>query len=111
MKLTKGNKFSRNIKFNLDPNCKICKESIELYENYIKNVVQRKKRYGTSFSEGNREFIKPIVIRPDYNSAGYLTHWHIDTEFKPNDICMIKGHHDYSNSDVCSVCGKKKGGG
>jgi len=77
------------IKINIDGNCKHCKKGL----NYLKKLYKRNKNaYGGFILHpisrlikekrdlGEKDRIKGIKLIPDYNSSGYLTHFHIEED-------------------------------
>lgn len=64
------------ISFEIDGTCETCKQGLEHRESLKK---QNKKAYGT-YERGKSKAIPAIVLRPDYNAYGNLTHWHIERE-------------------------------
>jgi len=77
------------IKIQIDETCKHCKKGLI----YLKKLYKRNKNaYGTFILHpisklikekrdlGEQDRIKGIILRPDYNSEGYLTHFHIEEE-------------------------------
>jgi len=77
------------IKIQIDENCKFCKKGLA----YLKKLYKRNKRaYGNFILHpvsrfikekrdlGEQDRIKGIILSPDYNSKGYLTHFHIEKD-------------------------------
>lgn len=77
------------LKIQIDESCKHCKKSLS----YLKKLYRRnKKAYGdfilhpiSKFIKRGRDLgeedrIKGLILRPDYNSEGYLTHFHLKEE-------------------------------
>lgn len=76
-----------NIK--IDLNCEHCKKALKYYKKLLK---RNKNAYGPfilhSISRfikekrdlGEQDRIKGLILIPDYNSNGYLTHFHIQIE-------------------------------
>ena len=77
------------IKIQIDESCKHCKKGLA----YLKKLYKRNKNaYGTFILHpisrlikekrdlGEQDRIKGIILRPDYNSEGHLTHFHIEEE-------------------------------
>jgi len=75
------------IKIQIDESCNHCKKGLA----YLKKLYQRNKNaYGTFILHpisrlikekrdlGEQDRIKGIILRPDYNSEGHLTHFHIE---------------------------------
>ena len=75
------------IKINIDESCKHCKEGLV----YLKKLYKRNKNAYGSFilhpisrlikekrDLGEEDKINGINLIPDYNSSGYLTHFHIE---------------------------------
>ena len=77
------------IKIQINESCKHCKEGLK----YFKKLQKRnKKAYGSYILHPVSRFIKEkrdlgeqdkingIKLTPNYNSSGYLTHFHIEEE-------------------------------
>lgn len=77
------------LKFEIDEDCKHCKEVLK----YLKELKKRnEKAYGPYILHPISKFIKEgrdlgsedripgITLTPDYNSLGYLTHFHVQKE-------------------------------
>lgn len=77
------------IKIIINDDCKHCKEGLA----YLKKIYKRnKKAYGSFIlypvsrlikerrDLGEQDRIKGILLIPDYNSFGYLTHFHIEKQ-------------------------------
>lgn len=73
------------IEINIDEDCKICKKALK----HFNKLHKRNKNAYASFiirplPKSNEEWvknkIKGLTLIPDYNSSGYLTHFHIDIE-------------------------------
>lgn len=74
------------IKITIDENCKFCKKTLIYFKKLHKRNI---KAYGSfilhplsRFVKENRDLndsdrIKGIKLTPDYNSDGYLTHFHM----------------------------------
>lgn len=105
MRVTKGNRFRRKAIFELDPDCKICKESIEAYNEWYEEIREEQKKlreagepntvYG-SFRLPKRSLFEMkrlpyLKLVPDFNSSGILTHWHIE---------MCQGEEDDKNRNI-----------
>lgn len=77
------------IKIQIDESCKHCKDGLKYFRKLHK---QNKKAYGGYILHpisrlikekrdlGEKDRIKGILLTPDYNSAGHLTHFHIRKE-------------------------------
>ncbi len=79
----------KEIKINIDDDCKHCKEGLKYleklqkrnknaYMGVILNPISRFIKRGRDLGEEDR--IKGIILRPDYNALGFLTHFHIEKE-------------------------------
>lgn len=81
----------KELKFEINEKCKHCKDNLK----YLKKILKRnKKAYGSFILHPISRFIKRgrdlgeedrilgIILRPDYNSEGHLTHFHIQKEVK-----------------------------
>lgn len=81
----------KEIKINIDDDCKFCKEGLA----YLKKLYKpNKKAYGCFILHpisrlikekrdlGEQDKIKGITFTPDYNSSGHLTHFHIEKQKK-----------------------------
>lgn len=77
------------IEIPIDNECKYCKEALKYfkklhkrntnaYMQYIIKPITKFFKRGRDLNEEDR--IKGIFISPDYNSEGYLTHFHMMTE-------------------------------
>ena len=68
-----------SVKFWLDSSCSFCKKEIKKINEYFKNL-NTKEVYMNVFMRGENKGKKlpSIKLTPDYNSAGILTHWHIN---------------------------------
>ena len=77
------------IKIQIDESCKHCKKGLA----YLNKLYKRNKNAYGSFilhpisrlikekrDLGEQDRIKGITLRPDYNSEGHLTHFHIEEE-------------------------------
>lgn len=77
------------IKIQINESCKHCKKGLA----YLKKLYkQNKNAYGNFIlypvsrlikekrDLGEQDRIKGIILRPDYNSEGHLTHFHIEEE-------------------------------
>ena len=77
------------IKIQINESCKYCKKGLT----YLKKLYKRNKNaYGTFILHpisrlikekrdlGEQDRIKGLILRPDYNSEGHLTHFHIEEE-------------------------------
>lgn len=79
------------ITINIDESCKHCKEALKYFEELHK---QNKKAYGSFILHpvsrfikekrdlGEQDRIKGLLLTPDYNSEGHLTHFHLNIEDK-----------------------------
>lgn len=67
----------KGIKISIDDSCKFCKETLK----YFDNLYKRRKGAYMHFTK-DFKVIEGIVITPDYNSEGYLTHFHINKATK-----------------------------
>lgn len=67
--------------FNFDAYCEVCKKEIEKIKTYLSSF-KKGDVYGTRFVKGRDEGkqVKAIVIRPDFNSEGVITNYHIGLE-------------------------------
>ena len=70
------------MEINIDESCKHCKKGLM----YLKKLNKQNKKAYMNFilhpiPKSDEEFkkrrIKGIVLSPDYNSSGHLTHFHI----------------------------------
>jgi len=77
------------ITINIDEHCKHCKEALKYlkklykrnkkaYMNYILSPVSRFLKEKRDIGEQDR--IRSLILSPDYNSEGYLTHFHLNIE-------------------------------
>ena len=77
------------IKIQIDDTWKLCKKGLKYleklykrnknaYAGYILHPISRFIKRGTDLGEEDR--IKGLMLRPDYNSHGHLTHFHIEKE-------------------------------
>jgi len=64
------------VKFLIDKDCQGCKEGL----GYLTSLYGKHKDCYASINTKTNEVIPAIVLRPDYNSAGFLTNWHITKE-------------------------------
>ncbi len=73
------------IKIEIDDSCKHCKSGLS----YLKRLYKQNKNAYMSFiihptpksdEEMMKNKIKGITLIPDYNSAGHLTHFHIEKQ-------------------------------
>ncbi len=73
------------IKIEIDDSCKHCKKALV----YLNKLYQRNKNAYMGFiihptPKSDKEMmdkkIKGITLTPDYNSAGHLTHFHIEKQ-------------------------------
>ena len=72
------------IKIKIDSSCKHCKAGLV----YFKKLHKQNKNAYLGYkikpnSKGEQEAINGIVLTPDYNSCGHLTHFHIRKQKKP----------------------------
>ena len=67
-----------------DEYCKNCKKEIE----YLKELQKQHKDVYMNMK--NYKFLDGIYLSPDFNSAGHLTHWHIQKADKSFLQTMIK---------------------
>ena len=77
------------IKIIIDENCKSCKKGLAYFK---KLYIRNKNAYGSFILHPTSKFIKEkrdlgiqdrikgLRLIPDYNSEGYLTHFHIDID-------------------------------
>lgn len=85
----KGIKAMEEIRILIDDSCDDCKKGLV----YLKKLHKRnRKAYGCFILHpmsrfikekrdlGEQDIIKGLTLRPDYNSSGYLTHFHIEKE-------------------------------
>lgn len=62
------------INISINEGCKHCKKALKYFE-FLK------KKHPELYANMNMksyEFIEPMVLSPDFNSCGYLTHFHIE---------------------------------
>ena len=62
-----------DIKVNLDESCKNCKIGLK----YFKELHKRHKNHYAFLNMKSYMPIASILITPDYNCSGHLTHFHI----------------------------------
>jgi len=65
-----------NINLDLQTTCSFCKQGIK----YFKELLRRHKECYGSYNIEKKYYLKSLILRPDYNSGGYLTHWHIEID-------------------------------
>ena len=73
------------VKIEIDDSCKHCKKGLAYFKLLHK---QNKNNYMgiklLPFVKKDEDLVKriitPIVLRPNYNSAGHLTHFHIEKQ-------------------------------
>jgi len=77
------NKWHEYLKISLS-SCTYCKEEAKKIEEYYKELrAEARRTTGDNFEHiyhSSPEDWKHIVLRPDFNSAGCLTHWHIELD-------------------------------
>jgi len=79
----------KEIKILIDGDCKLCKKGLA----YLKKLYKRNKNAYGSFvlhpvsrlikekrDLDERDKIKGVTLIPNYNSEGYLTHFHIEKQ-------------------------------
>lgn len=82
------------IKIQINEGCKHCKEALKYfdklhkqnkkaYAGYILHPISKFVKRGRDLGEEDR--IKGLLLRPDYNSLGHLTHFHIEKEGEKNE--------------------------
>lgn len=74
------------IKIQVSENCEICKEGLK----FFKELNKRHPDYYANMNIKNYELIEPILLIPDYNCMGYLTHFHIAKGSEDNLSGMVK---------------------
>lgn len=67
------------LKFNIDENCDHCKQGIA----YFKSLHKQNKKAYANLNLETKKLINTIVLSPDYNCSGHLTHFHIFKGSKP----------------------------
>ena len=68
----------KTIKFEIDSECRYCKEGLK----YLKELEKRHPDCYASMNIKTHQYLPSLILRPDYNASGYLTHWHIEKEEK-----------------------------
>lgn len=66
-----------NLSINIDDSCNHCKKGLKYLQKLFK---KNRNAYGNMILIGTAQEIKGLIISPDYNSKGYLTHFHIRKE-------------------------------
>lgn len=66
----------KTITLEIDDSCQNCKLALRRLSNWQK---PHKGHYG-SVNKKTGKFMKGIVLRPDYNTSGHRTHYHIENE-------------------------------
>lgn len=92
--LTVGNvleewEMKMEIKINIDESCSNCKEAMK----WFKELQKRHKDCYMNMDMKTFKRIDGIILIPDYNSEGYLTHFHIqraDLESLKNMVVSIE---------------------
>jgi hypothetical protein len=79
MEVTKDKK---KVRFWLGNHCTICQSEIEHINAELDKIETSKDVYGSRYIKGDKkgQFAIAITMRPDFNSEGILTHWHIERE-------------------------------
>jgi hypothetical protein len=58
----------------IDENCKHCKKSLK----YLKSLYKLNKSYYANRNMKDFTLIDGLILIPDYNSQGHLTHFHLE---------------------------------
>ncbi len=66
----------KSIKIYFDESCPHCQETYEYFQ-FLQ--IKNPDAYA-SVNKKTGNYITPIKLRPDYNSAGVQTHWHLDCD-------------------------------
>lgn len=66
----------KTITLRIDDSCEQCRKALRRITSWRK---PHKTHYGSAHKKTGK-LIKGIVIRPDYNSCGNRTHYHIENE-------------------------------
>lgn len=85
------------IKIDIDDNCKFCKEALK----YLNSLYRRRKGAYMHFTK-DFKLINGLVLSPDYNSEGHLTHFHISEATKQFHKDCIK-HMDIMEKESKAV--------
>jgi len=68
------------ITIDIDENCASCQDGLS----YFEELQYRHERHYGSLNLDTQKRLPGILLTPDYNSFGILTHFHIKREEAPN---------------------------
>lgn len=74
------------IEIEINESCKICKKELK----YFKLLQKRHKGFYANMDMKTYKLLNGIILSPDYNSEGYLTHFHITQASKEHLLKVIK---------------------
>lgn len=81
-------KMPHSIKIWLDPDCTFCQK---VYQ-YFRELEQQHPNHYCDQDMKSGKHLLGIILRPDYNSCGHLTHWHLTKEeHNPNNPEWMRG--------------------
>ncbi len=64
------------LKLRIDNDCQDCQKALRRIDHWNGHT----KNYYGSVNKKTGEFIKGVVLRPDYNASGNRTHYHVEIE-------------------------------
>jgi hypothetical protein len=74
------------IEIEINESCKNCKKELK----YFKLLQKRHKSFYANMDMKTYKLLTGILLNPDFNSEGYLTHFHIIKADKDNLLKTIK---------------------
>ncbi len=67
---------TRTITIDVNENCALCKQALAQFDGWL---GRHRGRYMGKDEQGNS--IPGVVLTPDYNASGFLTHYHLTPFF------------------------------
>ena len=66
------------LKLEIDKSCNECKQGLQLVKFYTQQKSNKNFYGGYNFKTS--KLLKKLIVTPDFNSCGNLTHWHIEPQ-------------------------------
>lgn len=74
------------ISITINEGCEHCKKALK----YFKFLEKKHLNFYANMNLENYEFIDPMILSPDFNSCGHLTHFHIERTNEKSLSIMLK---------------------
>ena len=66
----------KRLVFDIDENCIVCGQELRKIEQI--RATKRKDRYARLNLNTKKPHTAKVILKPDYNRNGRVTHWHIE---------------------------------